>query len=287
MTDTPLEISDEDLGAYIDGELDVARHEQVAAAIAGDAVLAGKFANFSKQKVDLHALYDSYAKEPVPARLLDIALAAPAASPTGGAAAAPPSKSQWMSLAAGIALFVAGGVGGWFSQYIQAPDSYLLEPIIRQAVLAHQILESEAPDDANRLTIENDDIVAVGNTSVGNIAAGFEVPIRAPALKALGRYTPVAVRETSGGTTAPTAQLLYRDVDQGFISLYVKPHSTRRGLPFDNRELDGYNTVYWIDGPLTYVLVGRKDPAQLADMAQAIYRSRGIGETKPAILTTE
>src|ERR1041385_5245630 len=61
----------EDLHAFIDGELDRARHEQIASAIAEDAELQRQVSTFQSDKLRLAQLYGRLLQEPIPEKWVD------------------------------------------------------------------------------------------------------------------------------------------------------------------------------------------------------------------------
>lgn len=295
MTETTELVSNEELSAFMDNELDGERAAQIKAAIENSPVLQAKFDSYMRQQKDLQTLFEECAAEPIPDRIMDILTAAPSSSTAANGNGAAVDDEQpndlskpapgnilaflntapvWMQgIAASIFLLVGCAIG-WSAQFLTSEHTDILDPIVRQAVLAHQILESETPAESNLLDIENDVIV-----SVANAGPGFEVPIRAPTLADLGNISPVAFRNVTSDM-GPTAQLMYRVGEGKNISLYVRAHSSRSHLPFNSLDIDKFNTIYWIDGPLVYVLVGKTKTEQLATMAKAIYSARGIHQKK-------
>src|SRR5512135_2932910 len=76
-----MQISEETLMAYADGELDAAAAAQVEAAIRGDPELAARLARQRTLRARLRDAFDAELAEPVPQRLVDAAMRpAPAAS---------------------------------------------------------------------------------------------------------------------------------------------------------------------------------------------------------------
>lgn len=64
-----MSISDETLMAYADGELDATAAAEIDAAIREDPQLAGRIAQYHRQREQLQAAFDAVLREPVPARL--------------------------------------------------------------------------------------------------------------------------------------------------------------------------------------------------------------------------
>ena len=258
------QVSDSDLHDFVDERLDEERRQAVAAAIAQDPGLEAKVRDYQAQMSGLHELYDSILDEPVPDRLAAV-LSETAASPV-----ARPRRFAWVAQAAVLAfVFVLGGGGGWILHQQFSPRSPLLEPVVRQAVLAHKILEEAAPKDEEVLG------KVVDAVSEGRISNPFRVPLRAPASAGLTNFVPVTFQDVVGAT-GPTTQLLYRNDEGAQVSLYVQAHSQGSGLPFETGVVDGYDVLFWIDGPLVYVLTGEKGETELIDLAESFYTAPTI-----------
>ena len=105
-----MNLSEETLMAYVDGELDRPTREQIAKAVAADPEVARRVAAHQAVRGTLRAAFDPVLKEPVPARLLSLVQAAPTASKPAQVlsfrARPVPQRSwvQWTSLAASFVL---------------------------------------------------------------------------------------------------------------------------------------------------------------------------------------
>ncbi len=75
-----MTISDEQLMAYVDGELDADARAQIEAAMVSDAELARRVARQQRLREKLRAAFDEVLREPVPDRLLAAARNAPGAA---------------------------------------------------------------------------------------------------------------------------------------------------------------------------------------------------------------
>lgn len=108
-----MTFSDETLMAYADGELDAATREAVEAAAAADSELAQRIAQHRALRARVAQAFDPVLTEPVPARLLASARAAPGAPRSAaviGLHTRPRwSWPQWSALAASLVLGVLLG----------------------------------------------------------------------------------------------------------------------------------------------------------------------------------
>ena len=140
-----MELPDELLMAYADGELEVAEHARVAAAVAADPELARRVAAHRALRSTLAASYSKVLDEPVPARLAALVRTAPAQPGSGQvlpfrrkAVAAPRPWLQWSSLAAS---FVLGALVWQFGsrQYLAAPVVDRNGELVAAGVLARAL----------------------------------------------------------------------------------------------------------------------------------------------------
>jgi hypothetical protein len=146
---------DEQLMAYVDGELDAAQAAAFEARIAAEPALQRAVQAQRQVRQQLAAAYDPVLQEPVPASLQAL-LAAPApaavlelaAERRRRAAAAPARQSAWWALAASLAL----GVGlGWFGARPGAGEAAMLAraadgQLLASGVLAQQLTAALAAE---------------------------------------------------------------------------------------------------------------------------------------------
>ena len=103
-----MTVTDEELMAYVDGELDAARVESLRQELATNAELARRVAAQQALRDRLHHAFDRALSEPVPSRLNDVA-ARGRGIELASAARQRPSRAAWLgglALAAGILLGV-------------------------------------------------------------------------------------------------------------------------------------------------------------------------------------
>ena len=121
-----MDINDETLMAYADGELDAATRARVEAALAGDAALAQRVAAHRALAQQLRGSFAGVLAEPVPQRLLDAARNhhdAPGADTHSAKVIelrprTAPRWREWGALAAGLLL---GALGLQLAKQSQAP----------------------------------------------------------------------------------------------------------------------------------------------------------------------
>src|SRR6516165_829713 len=97
-------VTEDELHAYVDGELPAERSSDVEAWLAAHAEDAERVQSWRTMAEALHARYDSVANEPVPQRLELERLERQ------------PRRFIYGSIAAALIAFVAGGGVGWFAR---------------------------------------------------------------------------------------------------------------------------------------------------------------------------
>ena len=255
--DLPAGVSDEDLSSYLDGGLEPLRRVQVEAAIRADPHLARTIAAYRAQEEDLREMAASVLDEPVPEHLLNVVRKARRPSWR-------PPLRQVMQLAASLLVGVALG---WALQTsLQPRADNLLEPFINQAVLSHELFE------ANK---ELETLRESEARLLQEVRSPFQTPIRIPQLLG-GNYHPVLFRSIEG-QVGPGVELAYADAEGALTSLLIRQHSDRDDVPVRFREVAGRSVLYWLDGPLLYVLVGAGGEDQLRDMARSVYAATASG----------
>lgn len=90
----------------------------------------------------------------------------------------------------------------------------------------------------------------------------------APDLSAQG-YQLVGGRLLPASVTGPAAQFMYETGGGERITIYIEQDETGRGNDFEFTSYDGVSAFWWKDGPLAYVLIGKKDRDQLLALARA------------------
>src|SRR5690242_11847603 len=126
MNDRNIPITEDELHAYVDGELPAERRADVETWLAAHAEDAERVQSWRAMAEMLHARYDAIAQEPVPARLeLERLERRP---------------RQWLygAMAATLVAFVAGGAMGWMAHGATAAPS-TFQAFTADALDAHRL----------------------------------------------------------------------------------------------------------------------------------------------------
>src|SRR4029077_8890127 len=111
MTDPNIPVTEDELHAYVDGELPAERRGDVEAWLKAHPDDAGRVQSWRTMAEALHARYDSVADEAVPKRLEIERLVR--------------QPRQWIygAIAATLVAFIAGGGAGWLAHGVAASPS--------------------------------------------------------------------------------------------------------------------------------------------------------------------
>jgi anti-sigma factor RsiW len=252
--DTIGPVGEEELHAFIDGELAPERAAAVAAIAASDADLAARVAAFRADKAALAALYSGIAKERVPASWLARIEAAAAPIPFPVRRSAPPRASWLMALAASVLLVLGSAI--WLQPFGPPADQVLAQAdaVRRDAVAPATRLAGVALADAPA----RDALLAQ--------AVGLHV--RAPDLARLGW------RLGEIDTYAQAAALRYTAADGRALTLFVRKSS---GTPrFDLLKNGAVRTCIWQDEVVSAVMMGEMSAGQMMRVASAAYTALNL-----------
>ena len=251
MTSTGPEypIQDE-LSAFVDGELDSEAHARVTTRLESDAEAKDATETYELQKSLLHALFDPILQEPVSQSLIPLE---------------PRSVSATLlKIAAAAAYLVVGGMAGWWLHDRAGATPEAIADLPERAVSAHAVYTPEVRHPVEVTADQQAHLVKWLTKRLG-------VDVRAPVLSTYG-YELVGGRLLPG-VKGPAAQFMYQEASGERLTLYVRAAKSDTGeTAFRYSHEDGIGVFYWIDGDVGYALAGRMEKDALLDVANLIYR---------------
>ena len=241
-------VSESELHAYVDGQLDETRMRKLDSLIADRQELGQRVRTYREINRRLGEVFSAGMVEPPPNRFL-IALhrrVTPA----------------WMRAAAAAALLVVGGLVGYALQEPGETDAFV-RPVAVEAAFAHAVFVPEVRHPVEVGVAEQEHLNAW-------LSKRLSRPIAAPDLRGAGyaliggRLLPDAHR--------PAAQFMFENTAGERITLYIRHALTTRDSAFVYAQQEELGIVHWIDEGLAYAVTGAADREALAVAADLVYR---------------
>jgi anti-sigma factor RsiW len=248
-------ITEDDLQAFVDGTLDVARHAEVTAYLHAHPDTACRIEAMAGQRHALRALYAPVAAGPVPLELSLERMLLERRRPRAG-------LPVWAAAVAALALLALGGGGGWLARgaLLASPNGV--------AALAREAAYSYAVFGTGRIRPVE---IAAGNRDmlIRWLSRRLQHPVSAPDLSASGfRLLGGRLVATPHG---PAALFMY---DNGGlrIAMMVRPMSVPGAEPMMAHSQGAVNGFSWADNGIGYSVVGPDSPALLHPLANEVRR---------------
>jgi len=275
MTTRQISIDEDDFQAFVDGQLPPDRRRAVMAYLAACPEESARMSDYRRLSEDLHLLYDEVLYEPLPARLR--------VERYRGRTAFWGAPLRWLGFAeiglvprlAGIALLLLAGVGGGWMLGMSSIQAELEPPAVSFAKLAanaHVLYASDLQHPVEFGAEQQESLMLWLSERLGEA-------VHAPNLQDLG-FTLVGGRLLPAAGQA-AAQLMYENPDAQRITLYIRAAwPTSPGAAHDGTVTfaseGGVSTVYWMEGPFAYALLGALDREQLFATAKIIQQQRAV-----------
>jgi anti-sigma factor RsiW len=273
MTGTREEVGEDDLHAHLDGQLPAERAKAVDIYLSERPAERERWSQYAVHRQLLREAFAMSPDEPIPARLrvaqlLDLRQR---------------QRRRFAALAAGLALFVLGGLTGWSAQNLA---SHLAQSSPRGIAAAEARAVAADAISAHRtfsVEVRHPVEVDVGHEAhlVQWLSKRLGRPLVVPNLSAAGfqllggRLLPAEV--------GPAAQFMYQNDKGERLTLYL-----RSGIggetAFRYHEDAGIGAFYWSDQGFGYAIAAKADRNLLMRIAELVYQqtSGEGGKVKPA-----
>lgn len=252
MIDRDSPVTEEELHAYVDGELPADRQEAVTAWLTAHPEQAAQVASWRAQAEAIRARYGSVAEEPVPERLkLEHVLRRDRA---GG--------RSWGTIAAAALLaFVVGGAGGWFAHGASAASRTGFDVFTAEALDAYKLYVVEVRHPVEVPGSERPHLTQWLSKRLG---AELRIPdLQSIGLKLVGgRLLP--------GPTGAAAFYMYEGASGERFTIYCA-NATVPETALRYRSKDQAAAFYWVDDKVAYVVSGPADRDRLETVTNAVY----------------
>jgi len=250
MVDRDTPVTDDELHAYVDGELPADRGTAVEAWLATHPDDAARVVSWSAQAELIRVRYGGVARTAIPPHLdLD-------------RLARNERKWTWLTGAAVIAAFLAGGATGWFGHGVLAGAPAVVAPTVAaEALDAHKLYVAEV-----RHPIE---VPAEASHLVPWLSRRVGSALRAPDLASFGLKL-MGGRLLPGQSGKPAAMFMYESASGERYTLYCERSSAPETALHYN-VAGPVAAVYWGDGEVGFAVSGPADRERLIKIAQSAY----------------
>lgn len=252
MTDLSMKLS-----AYLDGELDAADAEMIEALLESEPAAQAELDALMAADAMAQEQFDVLLNEPVP-----LALAQKIKSSPVGMAPAP-ARPIWAAIAAGLVLFIFGGMGGFFVKDQISPTGTVVASAGWLSDIAdyHAIYSTQQRHLVEVSADESDHIVKWLGATVG-------VDFAIPDLTDFGLTFEGGRLLVANGK--PVAQLMYLDSEGTVIALCLQSGasgSAASAPEFKEQTIKGFDFVSWNENGARYVVIGPGGKPGLSDIA--------------------
>jgi anti-sigma factor RsiW len=253
MVDPNSPVTEEELHAYVDGELPADRLEAVTAWLAAHADQAGLVAAWRAQADGIRSRYGAVASEPMPERLqLDQVMKRDRASGRSWAA---------FASAAAVAAFMIGGTIGWMARGASAAAPTDFETFTSEALGAYKLYVVEVRHPVEVPGNERQHMTQWLSKRLG-------ADLRVPELQSIGLKL-VGGRLLPGPTGAAAFYMYEGPSGERFTIYCAKAEAPQTALRF--KEGDSSAAFYWVDDKVAYVVSGPSNRDKLEDVTKSVY----------------
>ena len=250
MTHQDNTITEQELHAYVDGELDAVRHAEVEQYIEHHPEAMRKVKELRAINQGLHDLFDATLHEPIPDKLSN--------RPAEKKKAVP-----YRQIAAVVTALAIGTVFGWVfrGNMISATPSTMA--MVNDAFASHAVY---TPEVAHPVEVTGDQQQHLFNW----LSKRIHAKVNAPQLNSLG-YELLGGRLLSS-EGEPAAQFMYENAKGQRLTLFVRHRKKSESqTAFRYASRDQVQGFYWIDGDLGYALIGEVDKEVISNAAHVVY----------------
>jgi anti-sigma factor RsiW len=251
MKNNDLPVTEDELHAYVDGELPPDRRDAVEAWLAVHPDDAARVSAWRLQSEAIRARYRDVAAQPVPAQFKLDRLNRAAHS------------WKFQAAAAAVAAFLIGGLAGWALRGAPATGPAIndVQMLASQALDAHKLYVVEVRHPVEVPAVQAEHLERWLSKRVG-------YPLRAPNLEPLGL-------NLVGGRLLPSgdggaAFYMYESASGERFTLYcARSQTPNQAMQYN--AADKVSAVYWVDGNVAYVVSGAAERKKLWNVAEAAY----------------
>ena len=257
-------VTDAELNAYLDGELDQADYLRIEAYLAEHPKIAERLGNDRVIKAGLHRLFDKVLCEDVPEHLYkNVNLKSNYTN-----------KHIILKVAMITGIILVSGLGGWMLNTDRQPSPVpVFAHLVQPATFAHIIYSTDAlhPVEFNAKD---------QNILTSWLSTRMHTNITAPILTNAGF-------KLIGGRLLPSsnrmaAQFMYENTAMARVTVYIRRYTWAGKITsFTYAEENGVGVYFWHNRTMGYAVTGEINKDQLIVVAQAVHNFFNIKSDSP------
>ncbi len=240
MTGSDLPISEEDLHAYVDEQLEPSRRADIERYLAARPEEARRVAAYAAQRDALHAAFASRAAGPLPpelnlSRLIEARLVR--------------RRASWRMAAAAVLLLALGGAGGWLlhATPFASRNTLAMSVLQQQAMASHMVYAADRRHPIEVGADERDHLTQWLSNRLDRRAAP-------PDLTAIG-YHLIGGRLLATERGGAAALFMYENDVHTRLSVVLRPMAPELRAPQMEMTRGTVNLCAWIENGLGYAVV--------------------------------
>ena len=247
-------IPEDDLHAYVDGQLPPDRHAEVARQLQEQPEAAEQVAAYTEQREALRAASAFIAAEPVPARLaLHNMIAGRHAE----------RRIVWRAAAAVLLAILVGGAGGWALRGGIRTTPSDLTLLAQEAIANHVVYTADRRRPTELGAEQRDDLAKWVSNRLGR-------PVAPPDMASAGfHYMGGRLAATPQG---PAGLFMYQNADGKRLTVFVLPMRDASDTPTRTVDVGKMDGCAWIDKGVGYTVVAPVPSKELHDLAVEVRR---------------
>jgi anti-sigma factor RsiW len=257
MSDPGRPIAEEELHAYVDGQLEPERQQAVQRYLQEHPDVARRAGAYQAQREALRAAFAGVADEPIPPRLnLEVLIQQSLVR----------RRTPWRAAAAVLLAFGLGGAGGWFGHGVVPVPGATITLLTQEAVSNHVVYTADRRRPTELGADQRDDLARWVSNRLNHAVAP-------PDLSADGyRYMGGRLAATQDG---PAGLFMYDDPQGQRLTVFVLPLHAAKARPIQHVDFDNVDGCAWIDKGIGYTVVGKLPRAELLRLAELVRRQFG------------
>ncbi|MEZ5592118.1 MAG: anti-sigma factor [Gammaproteobacteria bacterium] len=252
MNDRDARVTEQDLHAYVDDQLDQARRAEIEAYLQMTPAEAAKVRDYQRINQALQTLHQGVLAEAIPRRLRR------QSKPVRR------RRAGWQAAMVAGWLLCGGVIGWWLRAQWPMPLPPFRDALVQEALQAHAVYLPEVRHPVEVPAEQEKHLVAW-------LSKRLAASIQAPKLTAAG-FELLGGRLLPAGD-GPAAQFMYQNAQGQRLTLFVRKDV--KGSPdtaFQFAEKNQLNAFYWIDQDLGYALIGDVERDILTQLATSVYQ---------------